>query len=107
MAALDWATLYSRPDNPLFIPEANNADRAEVLAGDPRFPRSDFVTFRAVENFEKILNLAVTFLVPGGRLAVLVGASQSGSLREISRVRWEEPIPVPESHSRILALGAV
>ena len=82
-------------------------DRAEVLAGDPRFPRSDFVTFRAVENFEKILNLAVTFLVPGGRLAVLVGASQSGSLREISRVRWEEPIPVPESHSRILALGAV
>jgi hypothetical protein len=32
MAALDWATLYSRPDNPLFIPEANNADRAEVLA---------------------------------------------------------------------------
>src|ERR1700681_1552180 len=23
-------------------------DRAEVLAGDPRFPRSDFVTFRAV-----------------------------------------------------------
>jgi beta-galactosidase GanA len=29
---VDWATLYSRPDNPLFIPEANNADRAEVLA---------------------------------------------------------------------------
>ena len=82
-------------------------DRAEELGSDPGFLRSDFVTFRAVENFEKILNLAVTFLVPGGRLAVLVGASQSGSLREVSGVRWEEPILVPESHSRILALGAV
>jgi beta-galactosidase GanA len=29
---VDWATLYSRADNPLFIPEANNADRSEILA---------------------------------------------------------------------------
>jgi beta-galactosidase GanA len=28
----DLATRYKRPDNPLFIPEANNADRAEVPA---------------------------------------------------------------------------
>jgi 16S rRNA (guanine527-N7)-methyltransferase len=82
------------------------SDRAEELASDPGFLRSDFVTFRAVENFEKILNLSVTFLVPRGRLALLLGASQSGSLREISRVRWEEPILVPQSHSRILATGA-
>jgi 16S rRNA (guanine527-N7)-methyltransferase len=82
-------------------------DRAERLGSDPRFLRSDFVTFRAVENFQKILHLAVTFLVPGGRLALLLGASQSGSLREVSGVRWEEPILVPQSHSRILAIGAV
>jgi len=82
-------------------------DRAEELGSDPGFLRSDFVTFRAVENFEKILNLAVTFLVPGGRLAVLVGASQNGSLREVSQVRWEDAILVPQSHSRILAIGAI
>jgi 16S rRNA (guanine527-N7)-methyltransferase len=82
-------------------------DRAEELGSDPGFLRSDFVTFRAVENFEKILNLAVTFLVPGGRLAVLVGAGQNGSLREVSQVRWEDAILVPQSHSRILAIGGV
>lgn len=82
-------------------------DRAEELARDPGFPRSDFVTFRAVENFEKILNLAVTFLVPGGRLTLLLGASQSESLREVSSVRWEDPILVPQSHSRILATGSI
>jgi len=82
-------------------------DRAEELGSDPGFLRSDFVTFRAVENFEKILNLAVTFLVPGGRLALLLGAGQSGSLRKVSAVRWDGVILVPESHSRILALGAV
>jgi 16S rRNA (guanine527-N7)-methyltransferase len=82
-------------------------DRAEELGSDPGFPRSDFVTFRAVENFEKILNLAVTFLVPGGRLALLLGASQSGSLMEVSGVVWERSILVPQSLSRILAIGAV
>jgi 16S rRNA (guanine527-N7)-methyltransferase len=82
-------------------------DRAEELGSDPGFLRSDFVTFRAVENFEKILNLAVTFLVPGGRLALLLGASQSESLREGSSVRWDAPILVPQSHSRILAIGAI
>jgi 16S rRNA (guanine527-N7)-methyltransferase len=82
-------------------------DRAEELGSDPGFLRSDFVTFRAVENFEKILNLAVTFLVPGGRLALLLGASQGESLREVSCVKWDGPILVPESHSRILAIGVV
>jgi 16S rRNA (guanine527-N7)-methyltransferase len=82
-------------------------ERAEALASDPGFLRSDFVTFRAVENFEKILNLAVTFLVPGGRLALLLGASQSGSLKEVSGFKWEESLLVPQSHSRILAIGAI
>lgn len=29
---VEWASRYRRPDNPLFIPEANNADKAEVPA---------------------------------------------------------------------------
>lgn len=82
-------------------------DRAEELGSDPGFLRSDFVTFRAVENFEKILNLAVTFLVPGGCLALLLGGSQSGFLSGVSGVRWDAPILVPQSHSRILAIGAI
>jgi 16S rRNA (guanine527-N7)-methyltransferase len=82
-------------------------DRAEMLASDLSFPRSNLVTFRAVENFEKILNLAVTLLVPGGRLALLLGASQKESLSQGSSVRWEEPILVPQSESRILVIGTV
>lgn len=82
-------------------------DRADELASDPGFVRSDFVTFRAVENFEEILSLAVTFLIPGGRLALLLGASQSESLRNVSSVRWDAPVLVPQSHSRILATGAI
>jgi 16S rRNA (guanine527-N7)-methyltransferase len=80
-------------------------DRAEALGSDRGFTRPDFVTFRAVENFEKILNLAVTFLIPGGRLALLLGASQIGSLSKVSGVKWDEPILVPQSVSRILAIG--
>jgi 16S rRNA (guanine527-N7)-methyltransferase len=82
-------------------------DRAEALANDPSFHRSDFVTFRAVENFEKILDLAVTFLVPGGRLALLIGASQIGALSKVPGVMWEKPVPVPQSVFRILVAGAL
>jgi 16S rRNA (guanine527-N7)-methyltransferase len=82
-------------------------DRAEALAIDSGFPRLDFVTFRAVENFEKILDLAVTFLVPRGRLALLLGASQIGALCKVPRVIWGEPVPVPQSVSRILVVGTL
>jgi len=47
------------------------ADRAEVLAARPDFPRAEVVTLRAVEHFEAVLPQAVTLLARKGTLALL------------------------------------
>ena len=54
-------------------------DRAEALSARPDFPRAGVLTLRAVEHFETILPLAVTFLAPNGTLALLIGAAQTPS----------------------------
>ena len=81
--------------------------RAEALAGRPDFPRADVVTFRAVEHFDEILEIAVTLLAHGGRLAILVGSQQIESQKTISQVAWKKPIKVPLSETRILRIGSV
>jgi len=113
--AIDLGMIESNQKKATFLREATRTlglenvvvrmDRAQTLATDPSFPRSDLVTFRAVENFEKILDLALTLLVPGGRLALLLGASQKESLSKAQSVRWQEPILVPQSASRVLMIG--
>ncbi len=80
------------------------AERAEALVD--RFPVADLVTFRAVEHFENILPLAVRFLAPSGRLAVLAGYSQFPTLTRLApRLSWASAIPVPCSDSRVLAIA--
>jgi 16S rRNA (guanine527-N7)-methyltransferase len=71
------------------------------------FPRqADLVTMRAVEKFEKALAVALGMVPEGGRIALMIGASQLSTTRVLAGgVRWEEPIPVPGGHSRVLAVG--
>jgi len=80
------------------------ADRAEVLAASPDFPRADLVTLRAVERFEAILPQAVCFLAPHGTLALLIGSSQIPHLSSVP-LQWSPPIPIPQSHTRVLSIG--
>ncbi|MGA9530212.1 MAG: 16S rRNA (guanine(527)-N(7))-methyltransferase RsmG [Terriglobales bacterium] len=93
------------------------ADRAETILQRPSYHSGpseesallspfDVVTFRAVENFDRTLRLAVRFLATNGRLAVLVGTAQLSKLGGLDQVQWRSII-VPESHSRTLALGRI
>jgi 16S rRNA (guanine(527)-N(7))-methyltransferase RsmG len=80
-------------------------DRAEVLAARPDFPRAEVVTLRAVEHFETILPQAATLLAPNATLALLIGTAQTRSLASLTTVNWHPPIPVPQSHTRVLSIG--
>jgi 16S rRNA (guanine527-N7)-methyltransferase len=77
------------------------SQRAETYPG-----QADLVTMRAVEKFEKALPLALDMAREGGRIALMIGDSQLGAARALAHeVRWEDPIPVPSGHSRVLAVG--
>lgn len=89
--------------------------RAEQLSRS-----AELVTLRAVEHFESILLTASNLVRPGGRLALLIGVSQfetaesllersrsqSGTANsQIGKIDWAEPIPIPLSRNRILAVA--
>jgi 16S rRNA (guanine527-N7)-methyltransferase len=78
--------------------------RAETLIDT--YPRSDVVTLRAVERFKAILPTATRLVAPTGRLALLISAAQLPDL-EINSLGldWARPIPIPQSHSRMLAIS--
>jgi 16S rRNA (guanine527-N7)-methyltransferase len=81
-------------------------DRAEAVA-DSLGTRANVVTLRAVENFEAILPQAVTFLAPNGTLALLIGATQVQKLAALPTLKWSPPIPVPQSHARVLSIAVL
>ena len=67
---------------------------------------SNLVVMRAVERFEASLELASRLVEPGGRLAVMIGNAQAEqAISLVPGCRWEGPIPVPESRSRVLLTG--
>ena len=69
---------------------------------------SKLVVMRAVEKFETSLVLASRLTQPGGTLAVMIGNAQTGqAIPLIPRCSWQEPVPIPESHSRVLLVGII
>ena len=80
-------------------------DRAEVLAARPDFPRTEVVTLRAVEHFAAIIPQAVALLAPRATLALLIGAAQIPYLMTLATLKWNPPISVPQSHTRMLSIG--
>jgi 16S rRNA (guanine527-N7)-methyltransferase len=79
-------------------------DRAEAVATRPEVLQAEVVTLRAVEHFETILPQAATFLAQHGTLALLIGAAQVPQLAALS-MKWQPPIPVPHSKTRVLSIG--
>ena len=68
--------------------------------------QANVVTLRAVEHFNTTLPIAANLVAPGGRLAILIGESQMATLKHLSPTfAWRDPIQIPMSSSRILALG--
>jgi 16S rRNA (guanine527-N7)-methyltransferase len=81
--------------------EGHTADSAK------RQPRSfHVVTLRAVERFRHILPVARRLLAPGGRLALLIGASQLELMSSLlPAFTWQQSLRLPGSASRSLLIG--
>ena len=80
-------------------------ERAEILVSKNP-PQAEVVTLRAVERFNIALPLALRFLAPGGRMALLIGSSQLPTLPKLApTIDWRSPLSIPQSHSRVLAIG--
>ena len=76
-------------------------ERAETLT-----TTFDLVTLRAVERFAAVLPTAASLLTPGGRLALLISAAQQNqACSELRHLSWSEPLPIPQSNSRILLVA--
>jgi 16S rRNA (guanine527-N7)-methyltransferase len=75
--------------------------RAESVTGS-----YDVVTLRAVERFDAILPIAARLLAPAGCLALLISDAQLDPARSaLPDFTWADPIPIPLSRSRVLALA--
>lgn len=81
--------------------------RAGPLSGLPGSEcRFDSVTARAVGGIVQLAGLARECLKPGGRLCFWVGREQFADLSELVKsVSWEEPIELPLSRQRVIAVG--
>jgi 16S rRNA (guanine527-N7)-methyltransferase len=82
---------------------------ADVFSGRAEdFPAAsaNVVTLRAVERFERAVPAAARLIAPGGRMALLIGDSQSSAARELAPgLTWQESIRVPMSTTRVLQLA--
>ena len=76
--------------------------RASTFTG----PKSDVVVLRAVERFGSILPVAAGLIDRAGGLAMLVGEAQVGGIIELlPGLKWDEPLKLPLSESRVLIIG--
>jgi 16S rRNA (guanine527-N7)-methyltransferase len=77
------------------------SDRAEAYPGT-----TDLVMLRAVEGFERALQIAVRLTTPGGRTALMIGSAQIALARKlVAKVDWGDGVQIPEGHSRELLVG--
>lgn len=109
--ALDATLVESQNKKATFLKEVIRALElkditvANTRAEDLPSPSNATVTLRAVEKFERVLPTAVR-IARGGRLALLIGASQVGTaIACATQLRWCEAVPIPLSNTRVLLIG--
>jgi 16S rRNA (guanine527-N7)-methyltransferase len=79
-----------------------SAARAEALPDS----LAGTVTLRAVERFNQVLPTAIRLLARSGRVALLISEPQLEEAKRLSpAVHWRNPMPIPNSKSRILVVG--
>jgi 16S rRNA (guanine527-N7)-methyltransferase len=73
-------------------------------SADERF---DFISARAVGDFDVLLDFAIRFLAKKGRLVLWIGQEDAETLAKAHSVRWEwsDPILIPNSSRRNLLSG--
>lgn len=67
----------------------------------------DCVTLRAVDKMPEAVAAAVKLLAPNGWLALMITGAELEKLQSTAdaEISWSEPIPLPNSTDRTLALG--
>jgi hypothetical protein len=61
---------------------------------------------RAVESFDRALDVAAGLVQPGGRLCLLIGESQMTAAKTLTpKFSWGEPVRIPQGEKRILLVG--
>lgn len=89
----------------IFLLELKNVEvfsgRAENYLGT-----ADLVLLRAVEKFEKTLQLAVSLTEVGGRVGLMIGSAQVELARSLApTMGWGEAVQIPSGHSRDILVG--
>ena len=68
--------------------------------------KADLVVMRAVESFDRALDVAAALIQSGGRLGLLVGDSQMTVAKTlVPQLSWNQPVLIPQSDRRILLVG--
>ena len=66
----------------------------------------DLVTMRAVGKLPQLMPYALNCLKPGGRLCLWLGSEQAAvAMGGGLPVAWSEPLPIPLSQKRQIAVG--
>jgi 16S rRNA (guanine527-N7)-methyltransferase len=68
--------------------------------------KADLVLMRAVESFDRALDVAAGLVKPGGGLALLIGERQLAPAKALQpQLSWDEPVRIPQGDKRILLVG--
>lgn len=77
--------------------------RYEDIDSEVKF---DFITSRALGNYEGLLNWAATRLSDRGKIVFWLGTEDAIRLSKISKWRWFDQISIPNSNLRVLLIGS-
>lgn len=78
-------------------------NRMEELADNA--PRFDFVMSRALGRYERLLTWARSMVSSKGRVVLLVTLANAIQLGKLPPWKWQDPVAIPESHSRVVLVG--
>lgn len=79
-------------------------DRMEDLTGYSM--RFDFVTARALGDYDVLAKWAKKHLMPSGRLVLWIGDQDAVELARLRGWDWKAPVRIPNSRNRSLLIGA-
>jgi 16S rRNA (guanine527-N7)-methyltransferase len=65
----------------------------------------DFVTARALGQYEKLLRWSKSRLSANGKVVLLIGTEEIESLSKLPEWNWEEPHKVPNSEAKFVFIG--
>jgi 16S rRNA (guanine527-N7)-methyltransferase len=78
------------------------AGRAETYSQNA----ADLVIMRAVEKFDNSLAVAISLVKPGCRIALMISQAQVASTLKLAEtLEWDDPMPLPGGHSRVILVG--